>query len=107
MIHTYFYYSPVSYKILGHELPIQQPVLETLAHDFQATLNRKVAVTLPVSPEARAKNIASIKTAQYGHKAFKKTGAYREDRDDLIRSLLASRTPPWASIRLTVTKQGL
>jgi len=107
MTHYYFYYTPKSYKILTLDRPVSQPILETLANDFQASLNRKVEARVPRTKEQIVKERQTIKTAQYGHKVFKKTEIWRQERDQLVRDLLATRTPNFGSIRLNVTRQGV
>lgn len=106
MTHYYFYYSPKAYKILTLDRPINQSVLETLANDFQASLNSRVEAHVPKSQEARVKERNTIKTAMYGHKSFQRTEIWRQERNELI-NLLASRTPNYGSIQLTITSNGI
>lgn len=103
----YFYYSPVCYKLLTVDRSLGSDdrgndIVTTLAHDFKASLKAIVApVVAPLTTKERLADRLTKEKAQHDHKNFTKSPLYKDSRNDLIKSLQNSRTPNWASVKIS------
>jgi hypothetical protein len=111
-----FYYGNGSVKVLKVARPLEQVVIERpgrkpIVVNVLQQLNELFGTSLTqifhpkrveVSEKERAIEKQKIKTAIHAHKNLKKNPVvYKEKRDELISTILASRTPNWGSVRMS------